>query len=449
MPSFSIAEILELSAKAEQYGPYLFVVLLGVVAFYVLSKFASDLSIKDKRAIFWVIMSVVIIAILVLGRVAISDWLRGRVAIYTYTGVIKCVKNQDKLFSNKVYFRPEFYPLDKEKDPDFQARDEYFLVIKDHPFKENDHFNINYSKGLSNLGSRVLSLDYRSVPEREWRIDYDEAKDNYSLVDITDHREQPCKEKSDQSGSLLLGSAFAFSSDDFTHALRKVVMPTSLQNDNTVESSFDVLRQERQDVARKLAAIEQLNAAVPLREFLERNPLDTLVLLDLTRHTDRELAYKVRKLTEQVGINAVLVTALNPPEKLKAWEDLLFRIEPARAEKILEEISTHKDVDSKELFRLRKEVQSGRKARVLIPTASATGDRYYVKAEWTRENQEVVKCLTDVFKGNVPSTRTWTEEKQYMSNRSVRYAYDYSKSWALGMADNIEKCGGKATFVGL
>ncbi len=100
MPSLSIAEILKLSAKAEQYGPYLFVVLLGVVALYVLSKFASDLSIKDKRAIFWVIMSVVIIAILALGRVAISDWLRGRVAIYTYTGVIKCVKNQDKLFSN-------------------------------------------------------------------------------------------------------------------------------------------------------------------------------------------------------------------------------------------------------------------------------------------------------------------------------------------------------------
>ena len=102
------------------------------------------------------------------------------------------------------------------------------------------------------------------------------------------------------------------------------------------------------------------------------------------------------------------------------------------------------------LKKLKKEIQLGNKTRVLIPTGSSKGDRYYVKAEWDPENRNVANCLTNLFYRELIHNRTLKEEADLMKRKNgKRWVYWYSKEWALYIFEKIEACSSKAFFVGI
>jgi hypothetical protein len=457
MESTSTPDVLEIAAKAFQLGPFLFAVLFNLVITVWAHRIyreastrsnpsASEKELNTYRLYFWLVVGFGIILVIV----SIIWWFKAQPEVYIYKGVIQNLKPHERIVSGSLYFKTVVKKVPFEDD--LQLRDEQFVAIQEKPFKENDEFEILYGKGqnVSERTSNEFRIKFIPNTEPSYRIEWDPIK---KITKITQPN-LPIESKEDtrsQRGLIMLGSAFAFSPDAFMPAQRNEIVLASQLKAQTIENAFEVLRQERSDVARKIAAIEQLGADSSVKEFLGQSPADMLVLLDLTRHTDRELAYEATKVAEEVGINVLLAAALRSSDtrKRETAKVILFRIERGRAEQIVEEVRRHKDVDSRELSRLLEEIKSGKKERILIPTASQQGDRYYVKAEWASDNEGIINCLTSLFNKALMATRTLDQEKQKMSGRSTRFVYWYSKSWALGIADEIEKCGGKATFVGL
>ena len=378
--------------------------------------------------------------------ISIGWWFRQQPTIHFFGGVIQDLKPYERLASENLYFKT--VPKPAPFDDDLRETNVHFLAVQDKPFTENDDFEISYGKGtdVNTRESSRFRVKFMPGPEPKFKIAFDKSTSTSKLIQLN----QEPKETQNRS-FITLSSAFAFPSSDFATDQGNGIMVAARQEGQTIEDVFEVLRQEKIEIASKIAAIDHLVARDATKEFLLQSPDDILVLLDLTRHSDRELAYKAKKVVDGLDVDTLLATVLSSPEKRKreTAENNLFRIERARAERILKKVLTYKGVETKKLLRVLEEVRTGDKERLLIPTGSSQGDRYYIKAEWASGNQQIIDCLSELFNGNLRTNRTLDQEKQYMSGRSMRFVYWYSKDWTLGMADNIEKCGGKATFVGL
>jgi hypothetical protein len=204
-------------------------------------------------------------------------------------------------------------------------------------------------------------------------------------------------------------------------------------------------------VGAKIDALDRLNGldAAALKAYsetvTEKEPF-ALTLIELTRHSDRELSSKAKALADKAGVNQGIAAQLNSPKAdvRNAAQKAVFRMSPERAETILQQTA-----QTPQNRTLASQVQAGTKQRVLTPVGSAGGDRYYVKAQWDPRNQTVVNCLTGVFNRELISTRSIDDERKLMAGRSERIVFWYTQEWALGIADKIEACGGKATFPNL
>jgi len=229
-------------------------------------------------------------------------------------------------------------------------------------------------------------------------------------------------------------------------------------NDNRVDKYLiHLLQEERTDVGQKIEALDKLNSLEDsqLRYYIEaltnKEPM-TITLLDLSRHTDKELAFKAKILiSDRFKIDDYLTQKLLSDSKNREEaKDILFKIEKDRALKILNNIPAN--MVNPWFNDLKAEIELGEKSKVLIPTGSSKGDRYYVHAKWDPRNSEVVECLTRLFHTELIHNRTYEEEVKLMKGkdgrRSKRWVYWYSKDWALYIAQKIENCGGKAYFVG-
>jgi hypothetical protein len=450
MTPMTTTDLLEIAAKAAQLGPFLFAVLFNLVITLVAYRFyneaskrnAPDIELKTYRSYFRVVTTFGILLVII----SIGWWFRQQPAVHYFGGVIQDLKPYEKIASENLYFK--IVPKPAPFDDDLRETNVHFLAIQDKPFTENDHFEISYGKraDVSTRESNKFTVKFAPGPEPKYKIVFDKTTSNSKLIQIN-----PSSKETQSRSFITLSSAFAFPLDNFAADQRNGILVAARQDDQTIETVFEVLRQEKIEIASKIAAIDQLVAGDSAKEFLLQSPDDILVLLDLTRHSDRELAYKAKRIAEGLDVDTLLGTALISPDKQKrdTAENILFRIERGRAEKILRGVLARKGGDSTKLSRVLEEVKTGKKERLLIPTGSPQGDRYYVKAEWASDNQEVVACLTKLFKRTLISSRTLEQEEQYMSGRSMRYVYWYAKDWALTMFNSIQECGGKATFVGI
>ena len=180
-----------------------------------------------------------------------------------------------------------------------------------------------------------------------------------------------------------------------------------------------------------------------------------VTVLDLSRHTNTELAQKAKALAEQFDSVACVNEMLNSTDQHRQENVAMFllRIEPDQAKEIFDKASFPEDDDgSQDKLYMGKIVFEGLISHlmpvVLIPTASEEGDRYYVKAEWDPDNEEQFNCLSELFKETTLAKRSAEQEKEWMKKlNGTRWVYWYSKEWAIGLAQGITECGGKASFV--
>ncbi|MCY4513041.1 MAG: hypothetical protein OXB86_05070, partial [Bdellovibrionales bacterium] len=186
--------------------------------------------------------------------------------------------------------------------------------------------------------------------------------------------------------------------------------------------------------------LQQCLQAVTKKEVI------ALTISDMSRHTNSDLADKAKGLMNRFNFVSYVETEINSEdeERQKDIVEFLLRIEEDQAKKILASISFKKEETGTQI---NGEVSGGTR-RVLIPSDSKQGDRYYVQASWDPANSDQLSCLTALFNKKLQAKRTLEQEEQKMKElNGKRKAYWYAKSWAVTMAESIEECGAEASFV--
>jgi len=431
--------ISQLTKLSYQYGPFLFALLFNLVisrwgykiynrAIQRKDPKATEQELKTYRGYFLgtAIFGVILVII------SIIWWFITQTSVHVFTGKIVSLKEYEKVTSSTLFFRPVFVAKLEENIP--QIRDENFLFIQNKPFTTEQKFKIYYNKGEGRL--EEFSINY--VPEiiPEYCIEWDEDSGKNIIKHLN---------PSSLSFSLI-PSLFA---QDFNNE--------SNQEDSDIDDPYMIylLQEERTDVGQKIQILDKLNnlddnTLKRYITFSSSKEKMILTLLDLSRHTDKELAYKAKRLINQrFDLEKYLIdNLLSGYTKRMTAEKILFRIEKERALKILQQIPNKNSYPW--INELENKIQSGNYTKVLIPTGSSKGDRYYVKAEWDPQNSEVVSCLTILFHRELIHNRTIEEEVELMKRRKGnRFVYWYSKGWAMYIAKKIENCGANASFVGI
>jgi hypothetical protein len=424
---------------AYQYGPFFFAVwIYGFIVrwAYKIYNGATDPEKRKTYRINFVATNAFGIILVIL---SIIWWWRHQ-PTYVFTGQISELKEYESIWSDRLYFKEVRW----KKIPDIpQMRDEDFVIIQEKPFADTDEFKIQFSKGEKH--SEILSIKYTSG-EPKFRVEFDDKSGKSFLKRI-----------STSSSSLL---PFVNEAQAQTPGASRTASQVSqiTEKGDVKSSSFEKeivrrLQYERTDVGTKILDLEKLNSLPDnaLREYIEfsteKEPM-VLTLLDLSRHTDKELAFKANRLiNERYNINDLISKKFlsGNENEINQAKNILYRMERKRAEKILGHITGSSTMPW--LNALKEDIQSGKKSRVLIPTGSKQGDRYYVEATWDRNKPQIVDCLALVFKRlQDDSSMNLEEEVSMLKGMDKRLVFWYSKETALGTADRIERCNAKATF---
>ncbi|MEE9555041.1 MAG: hypothetical protein V3W18_12155 [candidate division Zixibacteria bacterium] len=374
-------------------------------------------------------------------------WVFNQPSVYIFKGEIAGLREYEKIVSNELYLRRVEVEIPGETtENNLRISNEYFVYVQEKPITDGQVFTLYYRK--ENGRHELFNINYRGDEAAKYEIQWDEDSGKNVLKYIESPKESGL--------SFLVNTAYAepLQPEEEGQFLVQQIGKKHTDLDLSAKNLVRLLQNERTGVGLK---IEVLEAVLGLEdesfsEFIKTSTTKEpviITLLDLSRHTDKELGFNARRiLNDKLKLDNFLSLSLvsDDPEMHQSAKSILFSLESPRANDILENILQFQN--NPRILELKEIILSERKSRILIPSGSEKGDRYYVKAAWDPENSEVVTCLTNLFNGALISVRTIEEEKKIMADRKNRFVYWYSKEWALRMALEIERCGGTAEFVG-
>ena len=213
---------------------------------------------------------------------------------------------------------------------------------------------------------------------------------------------------------------------------------------------MDVLQEESTGVGLKILALDSIMQTPDPGHFLDvrtgKEPFG-ITLLDLSRHTDKELAYKAGRLMELMHFDTAIEAGLSSKDEQtrRNAEAALFHMDKSRAEKILDAARWS---PGKRRQQFLNDVLAGTNTRLPIPTGSSQGDRYYIQAQG--DTPAALQCVNKLFSNDDFSFTPKQSPIQSNPDQSwkpiVTHFYD-SKSKALAAYDDIQRCGAKPTFI--
>lgn len=438
-------DINQWTENAFKYGPFffsiLFVIFLTRWAYKKYDKAITKnppLDLKDKTINRTMFMTTFIFG-LILVVVSVVWWWWFKPDTYVFKGRIRNVQPQEEFYATAEDFYVKKLPHPSITDEENQGllRDDRFIILKPHPFRKAQPFRLTYKK------------DHR---EHDIWITYDpsEEEPEYEVAyDDTNKRSYFRRPRPDAAPLVKTESALQWEETVLAAEPSQSADPHQSDQAMTDMKLVAILQDTKSGVATKLDAIDILNnkEALSLRHDLELGVIEpfALTILDLTQHSDAELAAKATNLAKRADIDSYLVELLSSDnaEKRSEAEKTLLRISRPHARSILARVQTQEHEDVR---RVSLDIASG-KNQVLKPTGTSAGDRYYVKATWNPANAKVVACLTKLYNQELETTRNLKDEQQLMQGKTQRYVYWSSKDWALSIAKDIKKCGGTPEFV--
>jgi hypothetical protein len=323
-----------------------------------------------------------------------------------------------------------------------------FFCFQMKPFKEGQEFILLHKKTGGKLGRAEIKFSKQS--DLQYEIVFDESTGK----NILKLKTEIARKGIGYSGLLYAG---VFPQERQIPFNKELILQKRL-DDEALGRMIEILQEETSDLGKKIEIVDHLSfmAENPeLREPFEnilkiitpKEPV-LLTLLDLTRHTDRELAYKCRRLLhDQYHFEMHLKERIGSNDEAlhEGLEVILFRIERELLVDMMESIPIERR--SGFYFRIMEMIESGRKSRVLKPTGSARGDRYYMEINWDRDNPDSVQRLSEIFTELFHQGRTLEEERNLMREQGSRILWRHSKQELLSFVDPIEECGGNVTFI--
>ena len=430
----------ELTLLAYGYAPFFFAVLFTIfITKRAYGHYRSAPPSSQQAKIFgWVFIGTHIISLFLVIATSIW-WFMNSPTYHLFEGKITGLNSYEKIASEVLYFR-SYTPSLQSGDKPIPIREEHFLIARDRPFGDTEEFDFYFQKGESSYPER-LTIKYQ-LGQKSYKVVYDVENDKYVL-------ELNSPEESASSTSILESMLFqnAYAQGAQNDPIGNNLGPLASRVKRHV---IEALQSERTDVGTKVDFLQMLRKETDesLEEYLKfvtAKESMALTILDLSRHTDVQLAGISRNLLNRFDLPSYVVDELrsDDDQRLENVSKLLYRIEDSRRESLRVTAASSSVV-----------FPTGRNPRVLIPTGSPQGDRYYVRASWSilQDNMDrglpVVECLTRLFNEELITDRTLEKERKLMEQlKGNRFVYWYSKSWALSIAKKIEDCGGESAFV--
>ncbi len=444
--------ISELTQLAYQFGPFFFALLFNLVisrwAYKVynqasLNQNAPDTEKKTLKLVFVTAFGFGIVLVIA----SIWWWFGHQPSIYVFSGEIKQLSEYEKLASSDMYFKARGLASLGDSIP--KLRSEEFVIIQYQPFTKEQNFDFMFSKGGGKPQRIEVNYDENN-PSPKFVIEWNNEIGRNELKEL--------RSSTSRTGmfSPFSSSAFAFQRTMqykyITPKSSDVIKQAVADIQNKFSLPISQLQDEKTDIGVKISNLDQFRSldSTSLRKIVDlKTDKESMILTltDLTRHTDLELSYKAKELVKTANINTLIAKKLSSSTQnnVKDAQAILLRLDRQQAYKVLQSVDTlHASSRSKKLYR---NVLAGKGLMALVPTGSEQGDRYYVKATWKPTEKEAIDCLTKLFNRELFNRPDMRQEEEYMKGRNERLVYWYSKEWAIYIAGEIRKCGGKADFV--
>jgi hypothetical protein len=354
--------------------------------------------------------------------------------LYVVRGEIRGLDHNTRISSTELYFLER--PHAARSDIDTPVHDEQFIAISEHPFGRTHKFPIDFSKneathdqleiecgpddggnifapGLKG-GKNTLDRIGDASPSFNWmkpQVVY--AKQNMPAQQPTYQLKPPPSPKLPQrQETSQVGQQF------YSPVVAILVDPHSSVGEKIVQ-------------LRKLQSVDPQTMLGYLRLNLGGAPF-AATILDLSRHSDPELAYSAKSIVSSSVFQDYL------------HQDLISR-DPGTRQAAQSALS-HMDPEWAAQFKTG-EVAADVKNRALVPTNFPDGDRYFMEIRWAPNDRKQVDCLADFFASSLDSGGSEAKEKALMRNRSQRLIYSAYSGWVVPAASKIENCGAAVSFV--
>lgn len=446
----------ELTELGYQYGPFAFsLMFLYSISRWAYKKYDEASKQKDPPARADQIRStrltylISFIAGIVLVGVSVAWWFVHH-PIYVYTGIIRNLDSNTFIYSDSLYFLERPHPLNGPDD--VLIRDEQFVVISERPFKRGQLFPIDFRKNKELRDH--LRIDYDpDDTEPQFEPDFQNGKNILKRISNS-------AQATNQTAFNWFRTSVAYAQEKEPVAtpslrmmstpqqktrspLRRLSQSANRQEPELDKSVFDALEDSRSDVGTKLKAIDKLESLDPdsmsryLRGSFGNIPLSATIL-DLTRHSDPELAYEASTLIRKFDLDHYLQSGLTSKDaKVRADAELVLgHLDRPAAEKVVANV---------------KQSEGGVRVTIkdlaFIPTNFPEGDRYYMKVSWKAKDEKERDCLADFFSSSLDVPGTPPNKTGLILGRSQLVIYSIDKEWVTGAVGRIEHCGGSVAFI--
>ncbi|QDQ25156.1 hypothetical protein FNU76_01605 [Chitinimonas arctica] len=215
-----------------------------------------------------------------------------------------------------------------------------------------------------------------------------------------------------------------------------------------VKALARTLQSEQAKPGEKVDAINQLGGAPLLASKMTSPGLNAglseplyATLLDLQRHSDKQLATKARQLTARLPIAKDLA-------KLAKSSD-------ARDMAMLKTIAASTSQQDRALFKDPGDFDAilnrGSKGTPAsgetppIPTYTREGDRFFIRASWDNKDEAMVGCVGKAFFELWGGT-SLAQQVELARTVRTRMVF-YTKAWAISMHDRLRQCQAKVAYV--
>ncbi|HXM65984.1 MAG TPA: hypothetical protein VN911_04570 [Candidatus Acidoferrum sp.] len=429
----------KLTELAFQYGPFFFAVLfvLGVTrwAYKVFKEVTTRTqpvpSPKDLATARIIFVGSFVVGILLVAA-SVVWWLGYRPRTFVFRGEIQDLQEYESLASDGMYFKTEI----KSDIDGIPLRNEIFAVISDAPFMTGQVFEVEFSKNKSRRNKFRVSYDPSDLYPK-YIVEWDDSSHTNVLK-----KQAQASVKSDWL--RLFGDPIVHAAPQRASAAESADANGQAPASPRADSWIATIQDPRSDVGSKLVALDGLSTKpneIEKKSTGTEPPLATV--LDLTRHSDKEVSYKAGRVLAQIDYVGIVVQKLQSPQKQDQQDgEMIFgklgKDDQSRVlSKLDPSLAAHWSVRANQLARTER----------VLPTASPQGDRYYVKATWNPGNSSAVECLSTLFNKELITDRTLDQERNLMQGRRDRVVYWYDKEWSVGMAEKIKSCGGAASYV--
>lgn len=347
-------------------------------------------------------------------------------------------------------------------DPDLR-RDE-FVVVQEKPFLDGDEIEIVHKKGgdavfrypirLADINQKKGSAfrlvleggQYQLVPKRSQALPATKsAAALFGIGDVNAESARTIYGKPIEQSMMKANSAIVKSGPSLT---ARPPTPGASQ-----DFWADQLSQKRQTIGRQIDALDALEALVakdraavdllrPIAAAEIKGETLLSLLLNLSRHQDKLLAYKAQRMLEKTNytssvIKVATATGYSPEVQRQA----LIALNEKQWKGIGAEVTA---LDKASVSRQQA---SFAKTPTPVPSATFDGTKYYALVTWSALSENQAKCLTEKLNlqksdGGSPVV----DQGNISTGSSMSFTFD-SRADATVFADSVKGCGAKTEFV--